>query len=125
MPTTVLVVDDAAFMRFMLKKEVTQLGYSVIGEAGDGEEACRLFDELEPDVVTLDLVMPKKGGMDTLRDIRAKHPDARIVIVSAVEQRTAIMDAIKHGAVDYIVKPFKADQLQCVLERVSKKTGAL
>lgn len=118
MSMRVLIVDDAAFMRFMIKGILTGLGHEIVGEAGDGEEACRKYDELKPDLVTMDLIMPRKGGLDALRDIRAKDPKARVVVISAVEQRQSLMDALKLGATDYLVKPFDKDRVVEALGRV-------
>jgi two-component system chemotaxis response regulator CheY len=107
----VLIVDDAAFMRFMIKGILTGLGHEIVGEACDGEEACAKYEQLKPDFVTLDLIMPKKGGLDTLRDIRAKDPRAKVIVISAVEQRQPLMEAMKLGASDYLVKPFENDRV--------------
>jgi two-component system chemotaxis response regulator CheY len=115
----VLVVDDAAFMRFMIKSILKGMGHEVVGEAGDGEEACTMYDELHPDLVTLDLIMPKKGGLDALKDIRAKHPQAKVVVISAVEQRQPFMDALRLGAMDYLVKPFEKDRVIETINRVT------
>ncbi|MDX2198898.1 MAG: response regulator [Phycisphaerae bacterium] len=115
----VLVVDDAAFMRHMIKDILKKLGHEIVGEAGDGEEACAKFEALQPDLVTLDLIMPKKGGLDTLRDIRAKHPTAKVVIISAIEQRESLMTAARLGAIDYLVKPFTKERVAETLTRLS------
>ncbi len=113
----VLVVDDAVFMRHMVKSILTDLGHEVVGEAGDGEEACRMYEELNPDMVTMDLVMPNMGGLEALKKIRQRHPDAKIVVISALDQRQPLMDALKHGAADYVVKPFEKDR---VIEAISR-----
>ncbi len=117
MSIRVLVVDDAAFMRFMIKDILVRLGHQVVGEAANGEDACAMYDQLTPDLVTLDLIMPKKGGLDALRDIRQKHPKAKIVVISAVEQRQPLMDALKLGATDYLVKPFEKDRVVEAINR--------
>lgn len=118
MPTTVLIVDDAAFMRHLIKNILSDIGCQVIGEAANGEEACRMYDELHPDLVTMDLVMPKKGGLDALRDIRAKDAKAKVIVISAIDQRQPLMDALKHGAADYVVKPFEKDRVAEAIHRV-------
>lgn len=118
MPTRVLVVDDAAFMRHMIKKILCSMGAEVVGEACDGEEACKMYDELKPDLVTLDLVMPRKGGLDALRDIRKSDPNAKVVVISAIDQRQPLMDALKLGAVDYVVKPFEDERIREAVNRV-------
>ncbi len=118
MSTRVLVVDDAVFMRHMIKKILTEMGLDICGEACDGEEACSLYDSLKPDMVTMDLVMPKKGGLDALKEIRAKDPDAKIIVISAIDQRQPLMDALKLGAADYVVKPFEKDRVEEAINRV-------
>lgn len=118
MSLRILVVDDAAFMRFLIKGILTDLGHQVVGEAADGEQACTMYDQLNPDLVTLDLIMPKKTGMEALRDIRGSHPNAKVIVISAVEQRQPLMDALKLGAVDYLVKPFEKDRVAEALTRV-------
>lgn len=114
----VLVVDDAAFMRFMISGILKELGHEVIGEAEDGEVACKKYAELKPDLVTMDLIMPKKGGLDALRDIRRDDPNARVMVISAVEQRQPLMDALRLGAVDYLVKPFEKERVAEAIARM-------
>lgn len=118
MAAKVLIVDDAAFMRYMIRGILTRLGFEIAGEACNGEEACALYDTLAPDLVTLDLIMPKKTGLETLRDIRARHPAAKVVVMSAVDQRQPLMEALKLGAVDYLVKPFDEDRVRDSLSRL-------
>lgn len=114
----VLIVDDAAFMRYMIRNILTGLGHQIIGEACNGEEACAMYDDLKPDLTTLDLIMPKKTGLEALRDIRAKHPAAKVMIMSAVDQKQPLMEALKLGAVDYLVKPFEAEKVKSALDRL-------
>lgn len=118
MSKKVLVVDDATFMRHVIKGILTEMGCEVVGEAKDGQEAVDQYDQLQPDVVTLDLVMPNKGGLEALRDIRAKHPSAKVIVVSAIDQRESLMEAMKLGAADYVVKPFERDRVVGAIERV-------
>ena len=118
MSKRVLVVDDAAFMRHMIKTILTDLGHEIVGEACDGEEACRMYDELKPQLVTMDLIMPKKGGLDALREICAKDPNAKVVVISAIDQRGPLMDALKAGAADYLVKPFEKERVEEAVNRV-------
>ena len=118
MAAKVLVVDDAVFMRHMIKTILTDFGCEVVGEASDGDEACTRYQELKPDIVTLDLIMPNKGGLEALRDIRGADPTAKVVIVSAVEQRQPLMDALKLGAIDYVVKPFEKARIKQAINRV-------
>jgi two-component system chemotaxis response regulator CheY len=118
MPTKILVVDDAAFMRHLIKNILIGMGCEIVGEAGDGDEACIKYQELRPDIVTLDLIMPKKGGIEALKEIRAADPQAKVVVISAIEQRQPLMEALKHGAADYVVKPFEKDRVAEAIGRV-------
>lgn len=119
MSLRVLIVDDAAFMRFMIKNILTELGHEIVGEAGDGEEACSKYSELKPDLVTMDLIMPKKGGIDALRDIRAMDSRAKVVVISAVEQRQPLMEAMRLGATDYLTKPFEKERVAEAITRIN------
>ena len=118
----ILVVDDAQFTRNMLKKIInkTEIG-EVIAEAKNGVEAVSLYQEFKPDLVTMDLVMPEQGGIETTEKILSIDPGAIIVIVSALGQEALVLEAAKKGAKDFIQKPFKADQIEDVLERVAGK----
>lgn len=114
----ILIVDDAAFTRNMLKKIVNKADYTeVIGEASDGNEAVKLYKKLNPDLVTMDLVMPVKGGIETIEEIKKINEDALIICVSALGQEALVLEAAKKGAKDFIQKPFKSDQVTEVLER--------
>lgn len=119
----VLVVDDAKFTRNMLKNIINKTEYSeVIGEASNGNEAIDLYKKLKPDLVTLDLVMPEKGGIETTEDIIKIDKNAKIVIVSALGQEALVLEAAKKGAKDFIQKPFKSTQVLDVMERILVKT---
>ena len=120
MAQRILVVDDAAFMRMMLKDILTKGGYDVVGEAGDGIEALAKYNELKPDLVTLDITMPNKDGIAALKDIKAADPNARCVMCSAMGQQAMVIESIQSGAKDFIVKPFQADR---VIEAVKKVVG--
>ncbi len=113
----VLIADDAAFMREMLRDILTEAGFEIAAEAIDGNEAIELFQEHTPDLVMLDIVMPRKSGLEALKEIMALSPSACIVMCSALGQETLVMDALEAGARDFIVKPFKPDK---VLEVVGK-----
>jgi two-component system chemotaxis response regulator CheY len=113
----VLVVDDAAFMRKMVTDALTNGGHEVVGEASNGLEACDRFQELRPDVTTLDITMPEKDGLSALKEILAFDPTAKVVMCSALGQEAKVLEAIKAGAKDFVVKPFQADR---VLDAVSK-----
>src|SRR4051794_13951447 len=113
----VLVVDDAAFMRKMVTDALTGGGHEIVGEAGNGDEAVARFQELRPDLMTLDITMPEKDGLAALREIIAIDPGARIIMCSALGQESKVLESIKLGAKDFVVKPFQADR---VLDAVSK-----
>jgi two-component system chemotaxis response regulator CheY len=116
----VLVVDDAAFMRKMVSDALAQGGHEVVGEAGNGEEAVARFQELSPELTTLDITMPEKDGLEALEEIMALDPQARVIMCSALGQESKVLQAIKSGAKDFVVKPFQADR---VLEAVGKALG--
>lgn len=113
----VLVVDDAAFMRKVLSDALSKGGHEIVGEAANGVEAVARFQELHPDVTTLDITMPEKDGIEALREIIATDPGARVVMCSALGQESKVLESIKSGAKDFVVKPFQADR---VLEAVGK-----
>lgn len=116
----ILIVDDAAFMRMMVKDTLTKGGYDDIVEAVDGADAVEKFKEISPDLVIMDITMPNKDGLEALKEIKALSPDANVVMCSAMGQESMVIDAIKSGAKDFIVKPFKADR---VLKTVSSIVG--
>ncbi len=118
----VLIVDDAAFTRNMLKKIINTTDYSeVIGEAANGNEAIDLYTKLKPDLVTMDLVMPEKGGIETVEELIKMDRSALIVVVSALGQEALVLEAAKKGAKDFIQKPFKNEQVLDVMERILLK----
>ncbi|RKO60945.1 response regulator [Caldibacillus debilis] len=116
----ILVVDDAAFMRMMIKDILVKNGYQVVGEAADGKQAVEKYRELNPDLVTMDITMPEMDGITALKEIRSFDPDAKIVMCSAMGKQAMVIDAIQAGAKDFIVKPFQADR---VLEAIRKTLG--
>lgn len=118
MPNRVLIVDDALFMRTMLRDIFTTAGWQIVAEANNGNEAISSYHKHLPDLVTMDLVMPKMGGIEALKKIIKDDPNARIVVCSALGQKNLIIDAINSGAKDFIVKPFKTTQVLDVVERV-------
>ncbi len=119
MAVRVLIADDAMFMREMIKEIVEQAGYEVIGEAGNGLEAVEKYRELQPDIATMDIVMPLKSGIEAVREITAEFEGARIIMCSALGQDSLVVEALEAGARDFIVKPFKAEQVLEVLKKVS------
>jgi two-component system, chemotaxis family, chemotaxis protein CheY len=120
MGNRILVVDDAAFMRMMIKDILTKNGFEVVGEGADGSQAVDKFQELRPDLVTLDITMPDVDGIEALKQIRGIDPSARVIMCSAMGQQAMVIDAIQAGAKDFIVKPFQADR---VIEAVKKALG--
>jgi two-component system chemotaxis response regulator CheY len=113
----VLVVDDAAFMRKMVSDALVKGGHEVVGEAGNGVEAIAQFQQLKPDLTTLDITMPEKDGLAALAEIVAADPSARVVMCSALGQESKVLEAIKLGAKDFVVKPFQPAR---VIEAVDK-----
>ena len=118
MAQRILVVDDAAFMRMMLKDILTKGGYEVCGEAADGIEALAKYNELKPDLVTLDITMPNKDGSAALKQIKAKYPNQKVLMVSAAGQKGKVIDSLKYGAADFIQKPFDPDDVYAVLSKL-------
>lgn len=116
----VLIVDDAAFMRMMIKDILEKNGFQVIGEANNGLKALEIYKKERPDVVTMDITMPDMDGIEAVKQIKAFDPSAKIIMCSAMGQQTMVMDAIRAGARDFIVKPFQADR---VLEAIRKAVG--
>jgi two-component system chemotaxis response regulator CheY len=117
---TVLVVDDAAFMRMMLKDILEKNGFKVVGEAANGEEAVKKYKDLKPDVVTMDITMPILDGIKAVKKIKKIDPEAKILMVSAMGQEKLIIESIEAGAEDFIVKPFQPGK---VVEAVRKCIG--
>ena len=113
----ILVADDASFMRQMIREIVEEEGFEVCGEASDGIEAIEEFKRLHPDVVTMDIVMPRKSGIDAVRGIMEIDSTACVVMCSALGQETLVTEAMQAGAKDFIVKPFKPE---CVVETLKK-----
>lgn len=113
----ILVVDDAKFMRMMITNILEKAGHEVVGEAVDGEDALVQFKKCTPDLVTMDITMPNRDGLHALRDIRDFDPSAKIIMCSAMGQQAMVVEAIQHGARDFIVKPFQEDR---VLEAIKK-----
>jgi two-component system, chemotaxis family, chemotaxis protein CheY len=116
----VLIVDDAAFMRMMLKDILAKNGFEIAGEAPNGLKAIELYKAEKPDIVTMDITMPEMDGIQALKEIKAFDPAAKIIMCSAMGQQAMVMDAIKSGAKDFIVKPFQPER---VLESLKKVIG--
>ncbi len=120
MSHTVLVCDDAIFMRTMISDILTQAGYEVVGEAETGAQAVERYQQLRPELVTMDIVMPDMGGIDAVREIMKLDASARILMCSAMGQQALVIEAIQAGAKDFVVKPFQPSR---VLEAVQRVLG--
>ena len=107
----ILLVDDAAFMRMMVKDTLTKAGYTDLYEAADGLQAVETYAEIQPDLVIMDITMPNMDGLEALKAIKGKDPNAVVVMCSAMSQESMVIEAIKSGAKDFIVKPFKPDRI--------------
>ncbi|MFN8121994.1 MAG: response regulator [Thermoleophilia bacterium] len=114
---SVLIADDAAFMRMMIKNILTEAGYEIAGEAENGAVAVAKYKELKPDLTTMDITMPEMDGLQALKEIRSADPSARVVMCSAMGQQSMVIESIQAGAKDFIVKPFQPDR---VLEAIQK-----
>ncbi len=117
MANTVMLVDDAAFMRMMLKDILGNNGYQIVGEAENGMIAVDKYAELKPDITIMDITMPEMDGPQAVKEIRSKDPQAKIIMCSAMGQQTMVIEAIQSGAKDFVVKPFQPER---VLEAVGK-----
>ena len=115
----ILLVDDAAFMRMMLKTTLGQAGYTDVIEAADGAQAVEMYQAEKPDLVFMDITMPNKDGLEALKEIKALDPAATVVMCSAMGQEAMVMDSIKSGAKDFIVKPFKPERILSTIKKLS------
>ena len=120
MAKNILICDDAAFMRMMIKDILTKNGYTIVGEAENGQKAVEKYKETKPDLVMMDITMPEMDGIQALKKIKATDPNAAIIMCSAMGQQAMVIESIQSGAKDFIVKPFQPDR---VLEAVKKAIG--
>lgn len=120
MAKNILICDDAAFMRMMIKDILTKNGYNIVGEAENGAKAVEKYAELKPDLVLMDITMPEMDGIEALKKIKAADANASIIMCSAMGQQAMVIESIQSGAKDFIVKPFQAER---VLEAVKKVVG--
>jgi two-component system chemotaxis response regulator CheY len=114
----ILIVDDAAFMRMMIQDNLKKAGYSEFAEAENGEEAVSLYKEIRPDLVLLDITMPVLDGISALQQIREFDSEAKVVMCSAMGQENMVIESVKLGALDFIVKPFKPDRLLQIVRNI-------
>ena len=117
----ILIVDDAAFMRMMLKNILTKNGYEIVAEADNGAAAVGMYKSQKPDLVIMDITMPGMNGIDGLKAIRSADPNANIIMCSAMGQQAMVMEAIQAGAKDFIVKPFQQERILQAIERVQSR----
>ncbi len=120
MGKNILIVDDAAFMRMMIKDILVKNGYNVVGEAENGVKAVEKYNELTPDLVIMDITMPEMDGIEAVKTIKGNNGEALIIMCSAMGQQAMVIESIQAGAKDFIVKPFQAER---VIEAVSKAIG--
>ena len=118
--SNILICDDAAFMRMMIKDILTKNGYEIAGEAENGQKAVEKYNETKPDLVLMDITMPEMDGIQALKKIKETDPNACVIMCSAMGQQAMVIEAIQSGAKDFIVKPFQAER---VLEAVKKVVG--
>lgn len=116
----VLITDDTAFMRMSLRNILEKNGYEIAAEAEDGNQAVEKYEEVNPDLVTMDITMPNMDGITAIKKILEKDPEAKIIVVSAMGQKALVIEALNSGAKDFIVKPFQPDR---ILEAVQKAAG--
>ena len=118
MAKNILICDDAAFMRMMIKNTLTKGGYTVAGEAENGAKAVEKYKELSPDLVLMDITMPEMDGIQALKEIKKLDGGAKVIMCSAMGQETMVMDSIKSGAKDFIVKPFKPERVLSTVKKI-------
>lgn len=116
-PKSVLIVDDSQVMRNMLAKFFTDNGFNVVGMAEDGEQAIELFEKLNPDIMTLDIIMPKMRGTEVLETIMARYPEAKVVMASSVSDARTVMKCLKIGAKQYILKPYDEQKVMTAIKK--------
>ncbi|MBF0385277.1 MAG: response regulator [Candidatus Omnitrophica bacterium] len=123
MPKRILIVDDAAIIRMKLRKVLTENGYTVAGECANGLQAVEKYKELRPDLVTLDIVMPEMDGLETLEQILLIDEAAKVIMITALDQRDSLMTSIRLGATDYIIKPFEDERVVSTVQKALESKG--
>lgn len=114
----ILIVDDSRTSRKILKGILEGEGYEIVGEATNGQEGYEKYIELKPDVVTMDITMPVLDGIEALKKIKADHPEAKVVMVTAAGQKTKMVEAVQNGANEFVSKPFEPEQLKTIIDKV-------
>lgn len=115
---SILIVDDSRTSRKILKGILESEGYEVVGEATNGQEGYERYVELKPDIVTMDITMPVLDGIEALKKIKGEYPDAKVVMVTAAGQKTKMVEAVQNGANEFVSKPFEAEQLKKIIDKV-------
>ena len=121
MAKRILIADDLSFIRLVQREALISGGYQIVGEASTGREAVEMYERLKPDLIVLDITMPEMNGLEAMKRILALDPQARIIICSAIGQQSLIVEAIKAGARDFIVKPFKPERLVAAIDKALEK----
>lgn len=116
----ILLVDDAQFMRVMLKSILEKAGHIIVGEGNNGAIGFKLYKELKPDLVLLDITMPEVDGIECVKLIKGYDKDAKIIMCSAMGQQSMIIESITAGAIDFIVKPFQADRVLTAINKIKR-----
>jgi len=124
MKNRILIVDDSFYMRTMLKNMLTDAGYEVVGEAANGQQALELASQTNPDLITLDVILPDNTGLDVLKGIRQEQPDVKVVMCSAVGQEVIVNEALESGATAYIVKPFSEEKVLEIVGGALQESGS-
>jgi two-component system chemotaxis response regulator CheY len=119
----ILIIDDAMFMRHMIRSALEPLGFEIVGEAVNGAQGIDMFRALKPDVTTLDIIMPEMDGLEALRNIRQEAPLANIIMVTAVDQRESMLQAMRLGVSDFIVKPFDDDRVISAVQKAINRAS--
>jgi len=124
MKNRILIVDDSFYMRTMLKNMLTDAGYEVVGEAANGQQALEMAAQTNPDLITLDVILPDNTGLDVLKGIRQEQPDVKVVMCSAVGQEVIVNEALESGATAYIVKPFSEEKVLEIVGGALQASGS-
>jgi len=124
MKNRILIVDDSFYMRTMLKNMLTDAGYEVVGEAANGQQALEMAAQTNPDLITLDVILPDNTGLDVLKGIRQEQPDVKVVMCSAVGQEVIVNEALESGATAYIVKPFSEEKVLEIVGGALQSSGS-
>ncbi|GGF10712.1 response regulator [Hymenobacter cavernae] len=124
MKNRILIVDDSFYMRTMLKNMLTDAGYEVVGEAANGQQALEMASQTNPDLITLDVILPDNTGLDVLKGIRQEQPDVKVVMCSAVGQEVIVNEALESGATAYIVKPFSEEKVLEIVGGALQASGS-